>query len=361
MNTYGPGPYSAPSANFRYAPILFAWGYNNNGQLGQNDRVNRSSPVQIGSDYWAEVSTGNFFSATIKADGTLWTWGQNDLGELGLGDTVYRSSPVQVGALTTWTKVSAGSDYALAIRQNGTLWAWGNNQYGQLGQNNFGLTTEKLSPVQVGALTTWAQVNAAGYSAFATKTDGTLWSWGYNSYGLLGQNDTVNRSSPVQVGALTTWNGVLGGVFVVKTDGTLWALGGNNSNGILGLNDRINRSSPVQVGALTTWAEPNIQTNGTLWTWGSNAYGELGDGTTINRSSPVQVGTDTGWTHVGFGSVFSVGIRSGNIYSWGGNSNGKLGSNQVWTTMRSSPVQIGSGSNWNNLSCAPEWALATSN
>ena len=110
------------------------------------------------------------------------------------------------------------------------------------------------SPVQIGALTTWSKVVGQGYSCFAIKTDGTLWSWGLNTNGQLGQNDTVNRSSPVQVGALTTWLQTTGSneCIAQKTDGTLWSWG-LNTNGQLGQNDTVNRSSPVQVGAATNW------------------------------------------------------------------------------------------------------------
>jgi len=131
----------------------------------------------------------------------LYSWGGNAQGQLGLNDTINRSSPVQVGALTTWATVSAGSA-AVAVKTDGTLWSWGQNAAGQLGLND---TVLRSSPVQVGALTAWFQVDNGGAHTVAIKTDGTLWSWGQNASGQLGLNDIVSRSSPVQVGALTTW------------------------------------------------------------------------------------------------------------------------------------------------------------
>jgi len=132
--------------------------------------------------------------------GQLWAWGLNAQGELGNGNTAYYSSPVQVGSLVGWKEVSSGYESVLATKNDGTLWAWGNNSVGQLGQNN---TTNFSSPIQVGSLTNWKQVSINGNfscSVGAIKLDGTLWMWGYNFYGTLGQNNTTTVSSPVQVG-----------------------------------------------------------------------------------------------------------------------------------------------------------------
>ena len=132
----------------------------------------------------------------------MYAWGYNGDGQLGLGDTTNRSSPVQVGALDSWEQAASGENHTLVTKIDGTLWAWGDNFRGQLGQGD---TTDRNSPVQVGALTTWLQV-AGGYSfSLATTTDGKLYAWGYNGLGNLGLGDTTNRSSPVQVGSLTTW------------------------------------------------------------------------------------------------------------------------------------------------------------
>jgi alpha-tubulin suppressor-like RCC1 family protein len=312
---------------------LWTWGRNNTGQLGTGDRTHRSSPVQVGTlTNWSSINCGGNAVAAIKTDGTLWTWGSNNYGRLGLNDVTHRSSPVQVGAGTTWSKVSVGGGsvngddgHMLAIKTDGTLWAWGYNINGQLG---LGDTTHRSSPVQVGALTTWASVATGRTFSLAIKTDGTLWAWGGNASGQLGQGDIVHRSSPVQVGALTTWSKVTGGgegaysgsTLAIKTDGTLWSWGYNNS-GQLGQNDIVHRSSPVQVGALTTWSSlPDhlsrfsagaIKTDGTLWVWGSNSSGQLGQNNLTNVSSPVQVGTYTNWNSISFGTASIGSIKNG--------------------------------------------------
>jgi alpha-tubulin suppressor-like RCC1 family protein len=234
---------------------LWAWGSNGYGQLGQNDIANRSSPVQVGAlTTWYQVAAGRGTVFAIKLDGTLWGWGRNGNGELGLNNAANRSSPVQIGALTNWYQVAAGSRHTLAIKADGTLWSWGYNSFGQLGLND---TTERSSPVQVGALTNWYQVVGGYNHTLAIKNDGSLWAWGLNGTGELGIDlgAGTDRSSPVQVGALTTWLQVAGGrnfSLAIKTDNTLWSWG-QNSYGKLGQNNTANRSSPVQVGALTTW------------------------------------------------------------------------------------------------------------
>jgi alpha-tubulin suppressor-like RCC1 family protein len=340
-------------------PGLFAWGRNQNGQLGLGNVVNGSSPVQVGLlTNWSQITTGTSFTVAVKTNGTLWSWGYNAAGRLGLNDTTYRSSPVQIGALTTWYQVAAGGGHTLAIKTDGTLWAWGVNNSGQLGLND---TPHRSSPVQVGALTTWYQIAAGDAFSLAIKTDGTLWSWGYNTtYGALGLGDVVNRSSPVQVGALTTWSRIAGGSYqtlAIKTDGTMWSWG-SNVDGKLGLGDAgilTSRSSPVQVGALTTWYQVAagllglaIKTDGTMWSWGNNFYGGLGLNDTIKRSSPVQIGGLTTWSQIAVGYAFSLAIKTdGTLWSWGFNSTGQLGINNQYN--RSSPVQVGALTSWKSL------------
>jgi hypothetical protein len=247
-----------PQKNFQLsANPLFAWGDNSSGQLGFNDGVTRSSPVQVGTlATWASVAAATNASSAIDTAGKLWAWGDNSSGRLGLGDTVKRSSPVQVGTLATWASVAAAFNVALAIDTAGKLWAWGDNSSGRLG---LGDTVKRSSPVQVGTLATWASVAATNNNtALAIDTAGKLWAWGDNSSGQLGFNDGVTRSSPVQVGTLATWASVAAATnasSAIDTAGKLWAWG-DNSSGRLGLGDTVTRSSPVQVGALNAWSSP---------------------------------------------------------------------------------------------------------
>ena len=324
--------------------------------------LNRSSPVQIGTRTWSYVSAVGH-SLAIRDDGTLWAWGTQGQGQLGLGDVVTRSSPVQVGTLNTWSKVYASSPHSYAIRTDGTLWAWGRNILGELGLGNFGDSTNRSSPVQVGTLNTWSSVadTSAGesYHTLAIRTDGTLWAWGRNSEGQLGLNlgSTAHRSSPVQVGTRNDWVSVsinFASSMAVRSDGTIWSWGQNTPNSQLGLGDSINRSSPVQVGTLSTWASASLgtnfsvllQNNGDAYTTGMNstdfAYNSA------NRSSPVQLGTLSNWAQVDGGYLYSLAVKTdGTLWAWGFNSSGALGDGGFAT--RSSPVQVGTLTNWSSV------------
>jgi alpha-tubulin suppressor-like RCC1 family protein len=183
-------------------------GANDFGQLGLSNRISRSEPIQIGSlTNWStsngKLSTGNQWVLAIKQDGTLWAWGQNTFaGVLGLNDRINRSSPTQIGSGTTWLNCSAGWYHAVATKTDGTLWAWGRNWEGQLGTNN---SVYRSSPIQIGTDTNWILPVTAMLQTIATKTNGTLWAWGSNGSGHLGLNNLVYRSSPTQVGSATNW------------------------------------------------------------------------------------------------------------------------------------------------------------
>ena len=351
---------------------LWAWGYNANGQLGDNTATVKSSPVQTvaGGTNWKEVSqnnSGSGPSAAIKTDGTLWTWSNNAQGQLGDGTTTNRSSPVQtVAAGTNWKQVSTGHLNCGAIKTDGTLWTWGFNGNGGLGD---GTTTNRSSPVQTAAGgTNWKQLSLGYTTSGAIKTDGTLWMWGNNYYGGLGDNTTTDRSSPVQtVAAGTNWKQVSAGILAavaIKTDGTLWTWGYNNQ-GQLGDNTTSSKSSPIQtIAGGTNWKQVStgnaggaggmiggIKTDGTLWTWGRNDVGQLGDNTTSSKSSPIQtIAGGTNWKQVSTGYKYIQCIKTdGTLWTWGRNDVGQLGDGT--TTGRSSPVQTAAGgTNWKRVS-----------
>jgi alpha-tubulin suppressor-like RCC1 family protein len=304
---------------------------------------------------WKQVATGSQFSCAIKTDGTLWAWGRNEYGQLGLGNLTNYSSPKQIGALTTWAKISCalGGWHAIAIKTDGTMWSWGRNEYGQLGTGN---VTYFSSPVQIGALTTWAKISCGGNFSIAIKTDGTAWAWGQGNSGQRGDSTTTTtRNSPIQIGALTNWQDISCGYdhsIAVKTDGTIWSWGSGNS-GALGLGNVNQYASPKQIGALTTWATPSsggihsiaIKTDGTLWSWGRNNEGQLGKNNTTSYSSPVQVGALTTWNKAACGVFHTTAITSGKaLWVWGANSGGQLGLNN--TTYYSSPKQVGALTTW---------------
>ena len=145
-----------------------------------------------------------------KTDGTLWGWGKNEYGVLGQNNAFPAgcvSSRVQIPG-TNWDEISAGHNHAKATKTDGTLWVWGRNRIAAFGIPSLG-ENDRSSPVQVPG-TNWDKITSFGYSSGATKTDGTLWAWGYNTDGQLGQNNTTTYSSPIQVGSGTDWTNLHG-------------------------------------------------------------------------------------------------------------------------------------------------------
>ena len=180
---------------------LWTWGQPTLGILGDNAIIARSSPVQTAARgfNWAQISAGSSLSCGVKTDGTLWTWGSGSVGRLGDNSIVSKSSPVQtVAGGANWRQVSSTTTQNIAaIKSDGTLWTWGSNGSGQLGDNT---TINRSSPVQtIAGGTNWKQVSAGNQRCLAIKTDGTLWAWGLNNQGAIGDNSIINRSSPVQV------------------------------------------------------------------------------------------------------------------------------------------------------------------
>ena len=301
----------------------WGWGMGSSGELGNGIvAVNQSSPVSVlgGFTDWCQIRAGTSSTLGLRSNGTIWSWGSNFCGKLGTGNTTNRSSPVSViGGFTDWCQIGSGSYQSLAIRQNGTLWAWGSNSNGQLGD---GTTLAKSSPVSVvGGFTDWCQVDGGSYHTIALRQNGTLWAWGSNSNGQLGTGTTVSRSSPVSVvGGFTDWCQISAGNthnLALRQNGTLWAWGAAPG---IGDNANTNRSSPVSVvGGFTDWcyitagasSSIGIRTNGTAWSWGSNFEGQLGDNTTTNRSSPVSiVGGFANWSQISTGDRISIGITA---------------------------------------------------
>lgn len=296
---------------------LWAWGSNDSGRLGDGTTVEKRSPTKLTGTTWMAVSAGGAHTVAIKKDGTggtLWTWGRNDKGQLGVGtgsaDTNYdtKTSPTPIMAsFKTWTAVSAGALHTVAIYGGGLLTAWGANNRGQLGVNSTQADASYVVPVAIGTSKV-ASVSAGGDHNLAIFNDGSLWSWGANGFGQLGNGTIVDGFAPARVGTDLNWESVSVG-------------GGHNDVG----NDQ-----PTNGGHSLA-----IKTDGTLWAWGSNAYGQLGTGTTDDASAPTQVGTDRDWKRVSAGKLHSFGWKAdGSLWMWGNNFYGQLGNGSSGTTAK---------------------------
>ena len=231
------------------------------------------------------ISAGGSHALAIASDGSLWSWGDTMHGPaLGLGKiTVPVPRPTRVGRENSWAEISAGFDYSMAIKRDGSLWAWGGNPAGILGD---GTTQTRETPTRVGTANDWQMVGTGLHHSLGLKRDGTIWAWGANNVGALGvpyQPSGTNQSFvPLQVGMDTDWKA-------------------------------------IAVGALQNAA---LKTDGSLWMWGDSGFGLAGAANSpSNHYTPVQIGADTNWVALAAGYYHMLALRSdGTLWHWGRNS-----------------------------------------
>ena len=307
-------------------PTVWIAGANANGILGLGDAITRSSPVQLpnpgaGVQWKQMVSSDSIMTGGLRSDGTIWMSGYNQNGQLGNGSTSpqYVSSPVQTLG-STWKFLDYQNWSSGGIQTDGSLYTWGYNDTGQLGQGFTG--GQNAIPSQVTGGGSWATVSMGYYHVAAIKTNGTLWIWGDNTNGQLGNNSVVSTNSPIQVGG--------------ETEGD-WAIvsasGGSSINNYLGYGPN-------------TFA---IKKDGTMWAWGYNELGQLGTGNTLHVSSPTQVLGGANWKQVSNNDRMVIALKTdGSLWSWGYGQNGTGGLNEP-DRYRSTPTQIGRSNDWKFL------------
>jgi alpha-tubulin suppressor-like RCC1 family protein len=374
---------------------LWAWGGNTTGQLGDQTYAERDAPVRVppllGHDpslcSWGprlpRVAGGGLFSVALKSDSTLWAWGDNSVGELGSGvsDASAHSIPAPSAPQTTWKALAGGFQHSAGLKGDGSLWTWGANGSGQLG---LGDTVPRAAPMKVtgcsGGDNNWVAVACGQDDTLALKSDGSLWAWGSNASGQLGQGaaDSAIHSSPVRVGAENAWTSIACGwnhAVAVCSDGTLWAWG-DNQWGQLGDGTATERDAPVQItgcpGGDKDWVAVaagrtftvGLKSNGSVWAWGFNGWGQLADGTYASHFSPALItgaGGDTDWIAVACGESFAAGLKSdGTLWVWGCGTSGQLGDGT--TGGANSPEQVTTGSSasdWSSVACGATHTLAT--
>lgn len=338
--SYSAGGYGQEGGHTMYKEYVS--GYNLFGQLGLGTTTDIWTTSWSGLELWQSVQAGGRHSVAIDHNGMLWSWGGNSYGQL--GNAIFsekHTTPDLVNFDTDWRYIGSMYENTFAIKENGTLWAWGRNHAGQLGIGN---TQDQNTPVQVGTDKDWKMVSSGNCFTVALKTDGTLWSWGCNGNGQLGHGAiSFPVLTPQQVGVDSDWTQVSAGyahTLALKTDGSLWAWG-LNASGQLGDNTTDLKSSPLQIGVGVRWVmvaaggqhSLAIQADSSLWSWGRNHKGQLGDGTTTNRLAPVYVATN--YVSVEAGMHHSMGRKrrlylqpydwTMDTYVWGDNSTGQLG------------------------------------
>lgn len=322
---------------------LYCWGD------GGSAAPELSYGLAAGSAY-TSTSSGTLSTCVVQDDSTAWCHGWNDEGEQGTGssDGDYHdfASPVEGGAV--WASVQVGDEMACGLRTDSTLWCWGTNWEGQLGD---GTTTSQFSPTQVSGGGTWKSFSVGIDHVCAIKPDSTLWCWGVNNSSDLGTNDAVSRSVPTQIAFPGAWKSVTTGsshTCGIQTDGTAWCWG--YGDGALGNGSADSSVSPVAVAGGGTWKQLSagtdytcgIKSDDSAWCWGRNDHGEIGDGSPGDGhfvTSPVQLAGGGSWQQVSAGYSAACGVRSDNVaFCWGQNDLSQVGDNT--TTDRESPTRV---------------------
>jgi alpha-tubulin suppressor-like RCC1 family protein len=331
-----------PSPAFADPPAgtAFGWGVNNWGDLGDGSTLTPlPSPVPVaGLDDVTQLTSGDGFFVALHADGTVSGWGLNAYGEL--GDDVDRHPvPTAIPGLHDIVEIGSGRYHVMAVDADGNVWAWGWNAMDHLGDPT---APSSPTPIRVPNLTNIVQVAGGAFHSVALRADGTVWSWGDNSEDELGDRSMASFTTPAQVPGLSGIVQIAVGpggahTLALRADGTVWGFGTNYS-GELGNGETQNPGHPVQVlglSGVTQIAAGEMHSlavaNGEVYAWGENAFGELGDGTQTSHPTPVRIGL-TNVVRLATAYSANVAVRAdGSVWVWGFNYGHTLGTGSTDT------------------------------
>ncbi len=316
------------------------WGENNAGQLGDSSLINADTAEQVaGLNGITAVGAGASHTLALKSDGTIMAWGRNLNGQLGDSTNTDRAYPVRVKNLNSVVKIFAQGNKSLALKNDSSVWIWGSNAFGQLG---IGSPLASINyPIRVDTLSKIIDITAGNSHSLALNADGTVWAWGLNQHGGIGDGSMTNRTKPVKTLYITGITKVAAGGFhslALKNDGTVWTWG-MNWQGEIGDGTLIDKVSPTQVYGLNSVVaiaggidhSIALKNDGTVWTWGFNSNGQLGNGsyyTTGCRcdSFAYQVPGLSGIIGIAAGGDHSLALKNdGTLWAWGLNIYGELG------------------------------------
>jgi len=323
--------------------------------------------IQVYPQCYSKISSGEFHTIAVTNNGSvnIWGYGTGGWGALGQGNEDNLTVPTPLNVNFNGGSVYAGAFNTFIIKTDGTLWAAGNDQYGQLGDGTYGFAHVSDTFIQIGTASDWKFISAGLDHTLAIKNDGTLWAWGYNFHGHLGDGTYDDRHRPVQIGTENNWKTVATGLnfsIAIKTDGTLWGWG-FSSVGSIGLLTNGEFTSPTRIGTDNDWKSIAVgkqglhtlalKNSGALYVFGSiwsSGIGALGLGENVNFALvPTQIGTNSDWRYISAGFNNSFGIKNnGTLWGWGQNDFGQLGDGT--TQDKVLPTQIGSDDDWSTIS-----------
>ena len=336
-----------------YTGQVWTWGSNSSGQLGDNSISNQCTPVSIlgNRKTFCKINLGNQYMIGIEHDGRLWSWGDNYYGQLGNNTTRDKCTPISIfGIKKTFCKITSGMNFTSGIDKDGQVWGWGRNISGQLGDNS---VTLRFTPVSIlGNKKTFCVIDINTHITVGIDKDGQVWSWGYNTFGILGDNSTIDQCTPVSIHGMKKTFCAIGSTTYhtsgIDKDGQVWSWG-RNQVGELGTNSNVSQCTPVSIlGNKKTFCKINggtmdtsvIDKDGQVWAWGWNYRGALGDNSVTSRLTPVSIrGAKKTFCSIDGGLYYSIGLEyNGQVWGWGYNTKGQLGNNS--TTSKRTPVSI---------------------